>query len=263
MSLCVCPICNSEYRNLTKHVNMAHKISKEELLNKYPGTKTISEETSKAISESLENNWKDPEYADKCSSYWRSAEHGKEVSERLIKVWKEDPDKYKIPFTEHARSDEGRATRRNTMKCVVTKLWEDPEYYARRQEAGRIQMEKNLQDPKFGCWGRRENYLYEGIYYRSSWEVNLVKFLEALQIKFSYETFRFDYEYQGSTHKYIPDFYLDDYDLFLEVKPECRIDEVTDLKLEAVRSSGYKIYYHTDCSEEGLNSQLVPLLSNE
>jgi len=53
MSLCICPICNAEKKNLTKHVNMLHKLSKESFLKDYPNTKMISDETSKLITDSL------------------------------------------------------------------------------------------------------------------------------------------------------------------------------------------------------------------
>ena len=49
-------------------------------------------------------------------------------------------------------------------------------------------MEKNLQDPRFG-YKNRSCYLYKGIYFRSSWEVNLAKYLDKNSIKYSYEEY--------------------------------------------------------------------------
>ena len=263
MSLCVCPICNCEKRNLTKHIIMTHKLSKEEFLLKYPGTKMISEETSSLITESLKTNWEDPDYAKRCSAYWKSERHGQEVSKRLKEVWKDDPDKYGKPFRDYSRSDKGRQVRSQVMKQVTTKLWKDPEYIQNRRNQGRLQMEKNLQNPKYGCYGNRRNYLYNNTYYRSSWEVSLAQYFDSHHINFLYESHRFEYKYQGISHNYIPDFYLNDYDLFIEVKPQSMINELTDIKLNSVLSEGHKIIYLTDCSESGINSQLVPLLSNK
>lgn len=261
MSLCVCPICGAEKKSLTKHLSMAHRITKQEFLEKYPNTKMIAEETSNKISISLKRNWEDPDYAERCSRYWRSEEHGKEVSERLKKEWETNPDKYRIPFAEYARSEEGRRVRSNNMKNVSQSLWEDPDYVEARREQGRSQMIKNLQNPSYGY--NRESCLYDGVYYRSSWEVNFAKFLDSRRIKYTYESSRFEYTYNNIVHYYIPDFYLEDYNIFIEIKPSCKINELTDIKLSSVKSGGYKIYYITDCTEEGLNSQLVPLLSDE
>lgn len=260
MSLCVCPICGAEKRQLTKHVNMKHHLTKEKFLEIYPGTKMISEETSEAISDSLRENWKDPNIAQRYSSYWRSEEHGKEVSERLKKDWKENPDKYKIPFQEYARSPEGREVRSRNMKKVSDSLWKDEEYVEKKRVQGRDQMLKNLKDPSFGYC--RNKCYYNGVYYRSSWEVKFAKFCDDNTIKFKYESFKFDYEYEGHLHYYVPDFYLIEYNIFIEIKPSCKINLLTDIKIASVRDKGFEIYYITDCSDSGLNSQLVPLLRN-
>lgn len=65
----ICPICNKEYSSLMIHVKRSHKLSQEELLQKYPGTKLISEELSAKKSEIMSKrnseNWNNPEYREK------------------------------------------------------------------------------------------------------------------------------------------------------------------------------------------------------
>lgn len=65
----ICPICNKEYASLMIHVKRSHKLTREELLEKYPGTKLISEELSARKSEIMSErnleNWKNEEYRER------------------------------------------------------------------------------------------------------------------------------------------------------------------------------------------------------
>lgn len=61
--------------------------------------------------------------------------------------------------------------------------------------------------------------LYNGEYYDSSWEVEFAKYLENHNIEFiRNKSESFDYFWKGSIHRYIPDFYLPKFDLYIEVK---------------------------------------------
>lgn len=55
---------------------------------------------------------------------------------------------------------------------------------------------------------------YNGIKYRSTYEVRFARMLDAAGVRFQYEPDRFDL---GST-SYMPDFYLPEYGLYIEVK---------------------------------------------
>ena len=60
---------------------------------------------------------------------------------------------------------------------------------------------------------------YNGNLYDSSWEIEFVKYLERKQITFIRNNYiSFDYIWEGNTHKYFPDFYLPEYDLYIEIK---------------------------------------------
>ena len=54
---------------------------------------------------------------------------------------------------------------------------------------------------------------------KSSWEVKFAKLLFIYGINFEYEPFFIQYEYNNSTRKYFPDFYICDTNIIFEVKP--------------------------------------------
>lgn len=236
MSLCKCPICGAEKRNLTKHVKMAHDMAKDDFLNMYPNTKMVSEETSELNSKSTIENWKDEEYRKSCSSYTKEKGNKGGASQKGTKR----SDEAKANYKAASLTEKGRTTRSQTMRKVVNKLWKDENYRARQSEKGQRQAVEYMQDENRG----HKRYKYNGISYRSTWEVKLAEVLCKLGVNFEYEKGRFYYSSKdGARHFYVPDFYLTDYNFYVEVKPKEFITEVTDLKMEAVRNDGFDIYY--------------------
>lgn len=64
----------------------------------------------------------------------------------------------------------------------------------------------------------RKTFLYQGTTYNSSWELVICVYLNFLGIKFKYEPEIFKIKVDEKNCKYIPDFYLLEYDFWLEVK---------------------------------------------
>lgn len=63
------------------------------------------------------------------------------------------------------------------------------------------------------------SYAYKNYLFDSSWEVLFAKFLDEHNILWIRNNkISFDYIYENSMHKYYPDFYLPDYDLYIEIK---------------------------------------------
>lgn len=254
---CKCPICNKEFNNLTKHVQMAHHMSKEEFLSVYPNTQMISSETSNKISNSLRSNWKNPEYARRCSAYWNSELHAHRKSKDLSNLWKERHDELSSKIQDFANSDKGREIRSSNLSLTLSKLWKDEQYIQSKRDSGRVQMIKNMTNPSYG----HKKYQYNGCYFRSSWEVKVAKILDLLDIKWEYEKHQFKYVWNDVTRVYIPDFYLTDLKLYLEVKPECMISDLTNTKLNSVKAKGYQILYCVNTQLEYIQSLVNSPLS--
>lgn len=65
--------------------------------------------------------------------------------------------------------------------------------------------------------GRVKNIEYNGVKLKGGWEIIVAKWLDENNVRWEDETKSFDYEWNG-IRKYYPDFYLPDFDLFIEVK---------------------------------------------
>ena len=59
---------------------------------------------------------------------------------------------------------------------------------------------------------------YKDICFDSSWEVEFAKFLDNKNIKWIRPKNSFKYIFENSEHLYFPDFYLPEYNLYIEIK---------------------------------------------
>jgi hypothetical protein len=66
--------------------------------------------------------------------------------------------------------------------------------------------------------GRTPIIIYKGFKLKGTWELETAKWLDRQNIKWTNISKGFDYEWKGSTHIYYPDFYLIEYDRYIEVK---------------------------------------------
>ena len=90
------------------------------------------------------------------------------------------------------------------MKQVVN---ENPESYSSKNVCGRV---KTI--PTVDSFGIETHCL-------GKWELAVVNFLNKKNIKWSNKIDKiFNYEWNGGVHRYFPDFYLTDYDAYIEVK---------------------------------------------
>lgn len=101
--------------------------------------------------------------------------------------------------------------------------------------------------------GHHKTGYYENLFYRSSYELIFIKFCKENNILLeSAETkeFRVRYQYLGKNHFYYPDFYLPDYDVVIEIKPNSKLlGDVEQIKIH----EGMKVHNNfTIIDEESL-----------
>jgi|688.fasta_scaffold365078_2 hypothetical protein len=65
--------------------------------------------------------------------------------------------------------------------------------------------------------GRVKTLEYNGVKLKGNWELMVAKWFDENNIKWEHETKFFNYEWNGK-RKYYPDFYLSEYNIFIEVK---------------------------------------------
>lgn len=63
-----------------------------------------------------------------------------------------------------------------------------------------------------------KNHLEQLQNIQGSWELKVVEFFNEKKIKWCRNHTAFDYVYEDKNRKYFPDFYLEDFDVFVEVK---------------------------------------------
>lgn len=66
--------------------------------------------------------------------------------------------------------------------------------------------------------GRSKKQSYNGSWFHSSWEIQVARWLDASNVRWTRTVTPIEYIWNNSTHLYFPDFYLEDEDLFIEVK---------------------------------------------
>lgn len=66
--------------------------------------------------------------------------------------------------------------------------------------------------------GRTPIIVYNGIKLKGTWEVETAKWLDAQNISWTNAITGFDYEWNNATHLYYPDFYLPEFNCYIEVK---------------------------------------------
>lgn len=80
---------------------------------------------------------------------------------------------------------------------------------------------------------------YKGIYCDSSWELAFLVYCLDNNKKVIREERGFNYIYKNKTHKYYPDFKVDN--IYYEIKGRDNNPQITNIKLQAVKDSGFEI----------------------
>lgn len=252
---CTCPICGKSGLNLLMtHVTKSHKITKEEFIKSYPNVRMSSDSEksrkSKQVSERNKRDWQNKEYRDY---------HTEINRQNGIKVMS-NPDNLRN-FLEKAQvalhSEEVLKKRSETMTHRNLENWKNKEYIEFRKICSSKTMKrqwkedhnKMMENHFFGF----KTYLYNGVYYKSSWEVDFAKLLDSAGIEFIYEDTTKLSEWVDEnlkSHTYHPDFYLPEYDVLFEIKPDYKANTYeTVSKIQSSKDAGYKIFLFTESDE--------------
>jgi hypothetical protein len=88
----------------------------------------------------------------------------------------------------------------------------------RHSEETKVKLSKIAKEREFGGKTSRNAIWYNGMYLHSSYELSLAKSLETHGVKFD-RGMHFKYTgVDGKEHRYYPDFYLPEYDVYLDPK---------------------------------------------
>lgn len=121
----------------------------------------------------------------------------KELGLPLPKVSEETKKKISEASKKRVWTDEQKKKHSESMKNAVKN---HPDSYTKNNVVGRV---KNLE--------------YNGIKLKGKWELIVAQWLDENRVKWEHETKSFQYEWNG-LRSYYPDFYLPDFDFYIEVK---------------------------------------------
>ena len=112
-------------------------------------------------------------------------------------------------------SDETRKKMSDASKC---RFWSDE----RRTKHSKIMLEAVKRNPDSysasNVSGRVKTYIFDGMKFKGAWELKVAKCLKAAGIKYTNIINPIEYMWEGALHLYFPDFYLEDYGIYIEVK---------------------------------------------
>ena len=108
-------------------------------------------------------------------------------------------------------------TKKKISEALKNRVWTE-EQRKQHSEVMKIAVKKHPDSyTKNNVVGRVKNIDYNGVKLKGKWELIVAKWLDDNQIKWEHETNSFEYEWNG-IRNYYPDFYLPDFDFFIEVK---------------------------------------------
>ena len=107
-------------------------------------------------------------------------------------------------------------TRKKLGKSNKTRVWTE-EMRKKHSEAMKKAVLENPESYTSSNRGRTKQIIYNGIKFQGRWELEFYKYCEEKNINIQRSNEWFEYEWNG-IRKYFPDFYLPDFDLYIEVK---------------------------------------------
>lgn len=221
----MCPVCGKHMKRITlNHLKKHGIVTFKEFSNIFPEAQKDCKAFLRGNSIASKIQWSSPEKREEMLRLQLEAQEREDVRRR--------------------KSEKTRSS------------WLNPEIRKRRIN-GLSEAFKNLShiDRMFQSYHWEKYRSVDGfeVNMRSSYEVKLAKSLSMIGLNFEYETKVYPYtKKDGTIHNYIVDFYINDLDLLIEVKPESHVeDEYVEVKLKAVRDMNLNIIMLNDSDING------------
>lgn len=237
----ICPICNERFLTLRYHLSKAHSLNRKQIDNL--DCSLVCDKQKEVYATQAKNSWSDAD-----------EEKRKLRCEKISKTKSEN-------WTE--KDSEFLATCRKNIPGLYSKIGKKRlgklrEKFDTEEEFNNHLTERLLPYARGQAIEYTTRDLNE-IVLRSTWEMKVAQILDSLQVKYLYEYLRIPYYFANKLKVYLPDFYIPDRNLILEVKPEELIDEKVFAKRLATVDKGYvfKFVHHKHLSEDKIKNLLV------
>ena len=267
----VCPICGKQFKHINNMHAAKHNTTVEEIKIKYPECRLISQTSSKKRSEANRNEMlnihhnSSDEYLKRRykalgvgrKKTWDSCspERRREIGMKATKTWRN--------FNINATAERKRAR----YVKVANSLKRYYSYY--EVEKHDVKLEKLSSKLGFEIYdlnNRHKNYLCKinncQYLFKSKVEIEIAKYLLDKFHYISYEEKHISYYYENQQHLYIPDFFIKEYNLLIEIKGNYYINDKDTYKWDAARKEYDLIVVYYDKIDIMLN-QIENYLNNK
>ncbi len=110
-------------------------------------------------------------------------------------------------------------------KDGTNKVWSDgltkdtDERIKKSAEIIKYTVTQKIQNNEWHCsFSKSRTHIYKGCSFHGKWEVSFAKYLDLKYINWERPKNNFEYIFENCKHFYTPDFYLPDFDLYIEIK---------------------------------------------
>ena len=270
-----CPYCGSNFKRITDRHLLKHDKTIEDYKREFPGRPTQSEALIKKLSEknkeiSMRDSVRKAKSKAQRALYDGDTPLRRKVTESSIEMWKSE--EHRKLVSERLKETQNSPEIKEKISKSSADRWSDLEYHKRvsakiRETQNREDKKEHMREKSLEMWRDESFFNKSSGYYvrigeevflvRSSWEEVVLRFLKRNNIEFEFESLRIPYEFEGHTHTYIPDIFIRDRNLVLEVKPnfvlsesyrEKKPEEYEKIrcKEKATRDLGYNYEYLTE-----------------
>jgi len=117
----------------------------------------------------------------------------------------------------HLISESTREKLSASMTEINKYRWKDPNILDKLKKSMRLAVENNPESYTSSNRGRTKQVIYNGIKFQGSWELKFYQWCLDNHINCERNNTGFNYQWNGE-RTYFPDFYLPDYNIYVEVK---------------------------------------------
>lgn len=115
-------------------------------------------------------------------------------------------------------SNEAKQRRSKRSEKASEARWLKPDAKEKASIAMKKAVENNPESYTSSNRGRVKQVEYNGLKFHGNWELKFYKYCKSNHIKCERLSQSFPYNWKKSSHSYFPDFYLPEYDVWVEVK---------------------------------------------
>lgn len=212
-----CLICDLELKTIGKHLKTKHNLTYKDYYDLY--LKKENEGLCFSCGLEAKFDYRHHYYNEYCDACFELT-----VEERYNIYKRKDDEGWCKSCRKQTKWNESRYNKYcddcYNRQAQMLSIVHSPEF----REARSIAASEQLKNPlnKFGKPSRSWAIAYEGITFKSSWEAEFAQLCDKHSVQWQYEPKTFKL---SSGKRYTPDFYLSQYDLWVEIKPEYRLSE--------------------------------------